>query len=257
MAIMKRSFPWSINNSGLGSQRNVLGMDKKQMGTKPKILAVIPARGGSKGVVKKNIRMVAGKPLLAWTIEAAHQSKYIGRTILSSDDTEIIRVAEQWNCDVPFIRPSELAQDDTPGIMPVLHAIETLPGYDYVVLLQVTSPLRTVEDIDHAIKLCLTSRFESLVSVVEPEKSPYWMYSLNENGEMEELFPKQKIFHRQQLPATYAVNGAIYLSRISFLKKEKALLNSKSHAYVMPKERSLDIDSEFDLRIASYFLSEG
>jgi CMP-N,N'-diacetyllegionaminic acid synthase len=221
-----------------------------------KILAVIPARGGSKGVLNKNIRMVAGKPLLAWTIEAAHNSKYIDRTILSSDDPEIIRVAEEWSCEVPFIRPSDLAQDDTPGFQPVLHAVEAIPGYDFVILLQPTSPLRSVEDIDQAIELCFESNLESLVSVVEPEKSPYWMYNLNEKEEMRILIEKKDIYFRQQLSRVYAVNGAIFLNKISHLKKNLTIISSVSHIYIMPKERSLDVDTEFDLKIANYLLSE-
>lgn len=121
----------------------------------PKILAIIPARGGSKGVPRKNIRDLAGKPLIAWTIEEAKKSKYITRLILSSEDEEIIEAAKKYGCEVPFVRPIELAQDNTPGIEPVLHAIEKCPGYDYVLLLQPTSPLRTVEDIDGCIEFLL------------------------------------------------------------------------------------------------------
>lgn len=143
-----------------------------------KILAIIPARGGSKGVPRKNIRELAGKPLIAWTIEEAKKSKYIDRLILSTEDDEIIEVAKQYGCEVPFKRPIELAQDDTPGIDPVLHAIEQCPGYDYVVLLQPTSPLRTVDDIDGCIEQLLSSDGTNFcVSVTEPEKSPYWMYT--------------------------------------------------------------------------------
>ena len=116
-----------------------------------KVLAVIPARGGSNGVPRKNIIDVGGKPLIAWTIEEARKSKYIDRLILSSDDREIIEIAKRWGCEVPFEQPAEMARDGTPGIAPVLHAIEMLPDYDYVVLLQPTSPLRQVEDVDGCI----------------------------------------------------------------------------------------------------------
>jgi CMP-N,N'-diacetyllegionaminic acid synthase len=113
------------------------------------ILAIVPARGGSKGVPRKNIRLLAGKPLIAWTIDEAKKSRYIDRLILSSEDDEIIEVAREFGCEIPFKRPDELAQDDTPGIESVIHAINTLEEkYDFVVLLQPTSPLRTVEDID-------------------------------------------------------------------------------------------------------------
>ena len=115
---------------------------------KPSFLAVIPARGGSKGVPRKNVRDLNGKPLIAWTIEEAKKSQYISNIILSSEDSEIIKEAKKYGCEVPFIRPMKLAQDDTPGIDPVLHAINQCPGYDYVVLLQPTSPLSKAEDID-------------------------------------------------------------------------------------------------------------
>lgn len=116
------------------------------------VLAIIPARGGSKGVPRKNIRDVAGKPLIAWTIEAANQSLLVDRVVVSTDDQEIADTAVRWGAEVPFLRPIELAQDSTPGILPVIHMLtEILPHYDLVVLLQPTSPLRSVEDIDGAI----------------------------------------------------------------------------------------------------------
>jgi CMP-N,N'-diacetyllegionaminic acid synthase len=108
------------------------------------ILGIIPARGGSKGIPRKNLIIFGGKPLMAWTIEAGLQSHYIDRLILSSEDEEIIAVAREWGCEVPFIRPAELSRDDTPGIEPVIHAIKTLKtSYDYIILLQPTSPLRS------------------------------------------------------------------------------------------------------------------
>jgi len=111
------------------------------------VLGIISARGGSKGIPRKNIKLLAGKPLIAWTIEEAQKSQYLDRLILSSEDMEIISTAQSWGCEVPFIRPAELARDDTPGIDPVIHALHQLAEqYDYVMLLQPTSPLRTVED---------------------------------------------------------------------------------------------------------------
>ncbi|MEQ6854590.1 acylneuraminate cytidylyltransferase family protein [Lysinibacillus capsici] len=215
------------------------------------ILAIIPARGGSKGVVRKNIRMFAGKPLIAWTIKEAKKSKYITRTILSSEDPEIIDIAKQHGCDVPFVRPLELAQDDTPGIAPVLHAIEQCPGYDYVVLLQPTSPLRKIEDIDGCIEYILEQQANYCVSVSESEKSPYWMYTVN-HGNMKPLFEQSHVIERRQdLPDVYALNGAIYVAKVDALLKERSFLTSETKAYIMSKERSLDIDTEMD-----FFLCE-
>jgi CMP-N,N'-diacetyllegionaminic acid synthase len=221
-----------------------------------KILAIIPARGGSKIVKGKNIRLLAGKPLIAWSIEAAKESQYIDRVILSSDDSEIIEVAKQWQCEVPFVRPQELARDDTPGIEPILHALQEIPGYDYIILLQPTSPIRSSEDIDQSIKQCLDWDGKSLVSVVVPEKSPYWMYQKDEQGLISPLIQEEEILQRQLLPTVYAVNGAIYVSEVSALLKEHTLLTKETYAYIMPKERSIDIDTELDIKIAELLLTE-
>ena len=126
-----------------------------------KFLAVIPARGGSKGVPRKNIKMLAGKPLIAWTIDEAKKSKFIDTCIVSTEDEEIKKVAENCGGCVPFLRPAELAQDSTPGIEVILHAMEKFPDYDYIVLLQPTSPLRLVEDIDGAIEFCIKQKSNS------------------------------------------------------------------------------------------------
>lgn len=215
------------------------------------VLAILPARGGSKGVSRKNIREVAGKPLIAWTIQEARNSKYIDRFILSSEDEEIIQTAERLGCEVPFVRPVELARDDTPGIAPVLHAIETLAeDYDYIVLLQPTSPLRMAKDIDACIEFCLNSGAPACVSVTEPVHNPYWMFKVNKKGRMTPVIKSNRAFSRRQvLPTIYAVNGAVYVARSEWLQKKRTFISDETVAYPMPAERSLDIDSEFDLRI--------
>ncbi|KOS66678.1 acylneuraminate cytidylyltransferase [Lysinibacillus contaminans] len=223
---------------------------------KPKILAVIPARGGSKAVPRKNIKDLAGKPLIAWTIEEAKKSKYIDRVILSSEDDEIIEVAKKYGCEVPFKRPLELAQDDTPGIEPVLHALEQCPGYDYVVLLQPTSPLRTVGDIDGCIEKLLTSGEDFCVSVTESDKSPYWMYKI-ENDKMVPLLKQEKrIVRRQELPKVYALNGAVYVGKVKKLVQRKSFIDASTKAYVMKFSNSLDIDTELDLLFANIILEK-
>lgn len=221
---------------------------------KPKILAIIPARGGSKGVPRKNLRELAGKPLIAWTIEEAKKSRHIERVILSSEDDEIIEVAKQYGCEVPFKRPIELAQDDTPGIEPVLHAIEQCPGYDYVVLLQPTSPLRTVEDIDGCIEKLLSIGGDFCVSVTEPEKSPYWMYTL-ENDKMVPLLAQDRLItRRQDLTKCYVLNGAVYVAQVKKLVERKSFLVDDTLAYIMKPEHSLDIDTLVDLKICEGLL---
>lgn len=223
---------------------------------KKSVLAVITARGGSKGVPRKNIREIAGKPLIAWTIEEAKRSKHIDRLILSSEDAEIIDVAKKWGCEVPFSRPAELSKDETPGIEPVLHAIDNLPDlYDYVVLLQPTSPLRKAEDIDGCIALCETRRAPLCVSVTEPEKSPYWMYTLDAAGHMHPVIThSEALWRRQDLPKVYALNGAVYVSDCRWLRQTRSFVTGETVAYLMPKDRSLDIDTEMDLRYCELLL---
>lgn len=223
-----------------------------------KILAVIPARGGSKGVLRKNIRIVAGKPLIAWTIEEAKKSSYIDKLILSSEDEEIIYIAKRYGCDVPFTRPQNLACDDTPGIDPVLHAIEYFPDYEYVVLLQPTSPLRSVEDIDNCIERCFTNKAYSCVSVVEPDMNPYWIYTLNDEQRMVRLLDVgQDIQRRQDLPHVFGPNGAVYVAEADWIRRNRSFLAENAIPYLMPRERSIDIDSEEDLLFAQRILMEG
>ncbi|NQT30397.1 MAG: acylneuraminate cytidylyltransferase family protein [Candidatus Saganbacteria bacterium] len=223
-----------------------------------KILAVIPARGGSKGLPDKNISMLAGKPLIAWTVEEAKKSKYIDRLILSSENSKIIKVAKQFGCEVPFVRPAELAQDETPGIEVVLHVLASLPGYDYVVVLQPTSPLRKVTDIDGGIEACLSQCASACVSLTASSKSPYWMYSLDEGKRMKLLFEgSSQSIRRQDLPKVYVLNGAVSCAKVTWLLEKKSFLTKETLAYVMPKERSVDIDSRLDLLLCDLLLSKG
>lgn len=221
------------------------------------VLAVIPARGGSKGIPGKNIVDLAGKPLLAWTIEAAKKSRYIDRVILSSDDDEIIAVAKRWGCEVPFKRPARLAQDDTPGVDPVLHALEELSGYDYVVLLQPTSPLRAVEDIDGCIAECDSKGAKCCVSVTEPDKSPYWMFTIGAGGRLVPVVKTETVaVRRQDLPTVYALNGAVYVADSKWLQKSRSFLTEATVAYPMARKNSVDIDNQIDLYLADLLLRQ-
>lgn len=222
------------------------------------VLAIIPARGGSRGIPGKNIRLLAGKPLIAWTIEEAKKSRYIDRLILSSDDQEIISIARDFQCEVPFIRPAELARDDTPGIEPVLHAMEVLPEkYDYIVLLQPTSPLRKVEDIDSCIERCLGNNAPACVSVTAVSDNPYWMFILDMNMQMRPYLEfNDSHFRRQELPALYALNGAVYVGESGFLKAERSFVGSGTVAYPMPASRSADIDEEADFEFCEWMIGK-
>jgi N-acylneuraminate cytidylyltransferase len=221
------------------------------------VIAVIPARGGSKGLVRKNIRDVADRPLIAWTIEEAKKSKYIDRLILSSDDPEIISVARNWGCDVPFVRPAELAMDDTPGVAPLLHALTCIPEkYDYALLLQPTSPLRLAADIDGCLEMCAKRWAPACVTVTEPAKSPYWMYRLDADDRLVPLMDKGYTSQRRQdLPTVYVLNGAVYAVRTGWVEQHQTFLTPETAAYIMPHERSLDVDTELDLEICELLLS--
>ncbi len=221
------------------------------------ILAIIAARGGSKGVPRKNLREIAGKPLIAWAIEAGRKSGYIDRLILSSEDAEIIRIAQSWGCEAPFVRPAELAGDETPGIEPVLHSLSALPErYDYVVLLQPTSPLRLAEDIDGCMETCLRHQAPACVTVTEVDHSPFWMYRLDPSRHLAPLINQKKIpDRRQDLPKVYILNGAVYVAQTAWLQQQRTFLTAETVAHIMPRERSLDVDTELDLKICESLLS--
>jgi CMP-N,N'-diacetyllegionaminic acid synthase len=212
------------------------------------VLALVVARGGSKGLPSKNIRMLCGKPLIAWSIEAARQSRYIDRLILSSDDPEIIDTARQWGCEVPFVRPTELATDDASSIDVVRHAVSALvEQYDYVVLLQPTSPLRTSVDIDDCIKLCTVRASTTCVTVCEVDKSPYWMFKLDASQALKPLFPASEMpQNRQAAPKVYQLNGAVYIARTGHIMAGGTFVAADTVAYVMGRDRSIDIDTKED-----------
>ncbi len=219
-----------------------------------KILAVITARGGSKGVKRKALREVGGRPLIARTIAAAKESEFLDRIIVSTEDSEIAEVSRQYGAEVPFMRPVELAADSTPGIDPLIHAVETLTEkFDYVVLLQPTSPFRTGKDIDQAVSCCIDNNATTCATVSEADKSPYWMYNLTESQKLQPLFAKEsQIARRQDLPKTYALNGAVFVAETAFLLDKRTLFDDNTVGCRMPSERSLDIDTELDLQIADF-----
>ncbi len=221
-------------------------------------VALITARGGSKGLPRKNVLFAGGKPLVAWTVEAAISAECVCRVVLSSDDDEIMAAARSAGCEVPFCRPTELASDMATSIDVVLHALEHLPGFDYVILLQPTSPLRTATDIDDAFALMLESDAPSCVSVCEADQSPFWMYRVDGNNKLQRLLPEmERITRRQDLPPTYVLNGAIYIARIDWLRANNKLVGKETVGYVMPKERSLDIDTAEDFAIFRSRIEDG
>jgi N-acylneuraminate cytidylyltransferase len=219
------------------------------------VLALIPARGGSKGLPGKNIRPLKDKPLIGWSIEAARASRYVSRVVVSSDDEEILAVARDQGAETPFRRPASLAGDDAPSMDVVLHALDQLAGFEWIVLLQPTSPLRLAVDIDAAIEQCLKTNAPACVSVCEAPASPWWMFQVGEQGALRSFLPpEQRPAKRQDLPDLYALNGAVYVAKTEWLQTSRSFLTEETVAYVMPPARSVDIDTLFDFQWAECLL---
>lgn len=217
------------------------------------MLAVIPARGGSKGVPRKNIRPVCGRPLLAYTIEVSQRSRYLDRIVVSSEDREIQEVAQTWGAEV-VVRPLSLAADDIASIDPVLHAVAECPGYDYVVLLQPTSPLRIAQDIDSALELCLGQCAPACIAVCETPINPQRLFTLDAQSRLIRLVSGVIPPQRQDLPPFYTINGAVYVAESEWFMRERRFVSKDTIAYVMPDERSLDIDTEVDFLLFEFLL---
>lgn len=220
------------------------------------LLALIPARGGSKGIPRKNIRMFCGKPLLHWTIEAALASSRVDHVVVSTEDPEIAEVAKAGGAEVPFMRPADLATDEAPGIAPVLHALDHLPQVSDLLLLQPTSPLRSTADIEAIVAMREQAETESAVSVTLSAKHPSWSYSLSQDKRLEPLMQLEGVHCRQQLSSAYVLNGALYLASRDFLLSEQAFIAPETLGYVMPAERSVDIDTTLDWQWAEFLMEQ-
>lgn len=229
-----------------------------------KILALIPARGGSKGVPHKNIRPVGGKPLIGYSIEAALAAKdVIYRVVVSTDDTQIADTAVKLGAEVPFMRPSDLASDQSPMVPVVRHAVEFIEKQDkekldWVLLLQPTALFRTVEDIRKAVDLALRGGCDSVISVVQVFSTHPILMKKIEGGYLIPYCIEEKEGTRRQdyQPPAYMRNGAIYLVRRDVVVEKGSMWGETIHPYVMPEERSVNIDSEMDLRMAEIMLAE-
>lgn len=219
------------------------------------LVAVITARGGSKRLPGKNIKTLAGKPLIAWSIDAALNSSGVNRVVVSTDDEKIAFVSRMWEAEVPFMRPAELSTDSAQSIDVILHAIKklNLKKSDDVLLLQPTSPLRTSEDINNAISIMRTHHSDAVVSVTEISKMAheYITQTIDENGILSEAVHSLGEYVNKDFPKRYMWNGAIYLNRVESLLKDKTFRpKERTFALEMPKERSIDIDTELDFALA-------
>ncbi len=224
------------------------------------ILALIPARGGSKRLKGKNIKQLGEKPLIAWSIEVALASKYVDEVVVSTEDDEIAKVSQQYGATVPFKRPYMLSLDSTSTMDVILHTIETLESegkaYKFLMLLQPTSPLRSSEDIDKSVELMIQKEADSIISVCESEHSPLWTNTLPKDHSMDNFLPKKAERRSQELPTYYRLNGAIYIAKTEMIKKEKSFFMPNSFAYIMPQSRSVDIDSELDFKLAEILVQD-
>lgn len=226
-----------------------------------KVLGVIPARGGSKGVKDKNIVPVAGKPLIAYTIESAQESKHLSRAVVSTDSAHIADISRSYQGEV-IMRPAELARDDTPIIPVIKHALQTCEQqygevYDLVVLLQPTSPIRQGADIDNVLDILDQHEdCDAVISVVPMQDiHPARMYRLDADMNMHALDPKLEAARRQDIQPVYYRNGAVYAIRTRVLLEKNSLMVSRKRAYIMPLERLVNIDDERDLHIANVLVN--
>ncbi|WP_055435388.1 cytidylyltransferase domain-containing protein [Lacinutrix algicola] len=215
-----------------------------------RILGIIPARGGSKGIPGKNIKMLAGKPLLEYTWEVASKSKQLSKVILSTEDDAIIKVGNALGITIPFKRPSSLSEDKSPTLGVIQHALEFYKAkgevFDAVCLLQVTSPFRTVAFLDKAIETFIQAKTDALVSVLEVphEFNPHWTFKANENNELQiATGEKQIISRRQDLPKTYHRDGSIYLTKIDVILKGNSLFGDSISYVVSNRETHVNIDT--------------
>jgi N-acylneuraminate cytidylyltransferase/CMP-N,N'-diacetyllegionaminic acid synthase len=226
------------------------------------VIAVIPARGGSKGLPGKNIKKMNDKPLIWYTINAAKKSKFIDKIIVSTDDNEIAEIAKKYDAEIPFMRPKELARDDSLAIDNYIYTIDRLNkefnyGIVEFVVLQPTSPLRTSLDIDNAIQIFEEKKTDSVISVSEAIHPPIWSKRIDEKGILRNYFDiRIGNKNRQEIEKVYMPNGAIFVFKFSLLKEKYSYYSDKTHPYIIPLERSIDIDSKLDFEFAEYLMKK-
>jgi CMP-N,N'-diacetyllegionaminic acid synthase len=226
-----------------------------------RILALIPARAGSKGMPRKNVRLVGGAPLASWSWTVARGLPAIDRVIVTTDDPEVAALARAAHVEVPFVRPAELASDSASLFAVAEHALRWLKDADayepdVVLLLQPTSPLRTSHDIEGAIAFMEQHNASSVVSICEAEHHPFWTFSRGEDGIIRFLVEQGKAAtRRQELPPAYRMNGAVYLVRRDVLLEKRTFEPDPTLGYLMPADRSIDIDSAWDLQVADLVLT--
>ncbi len=230
-----------------------------------KVMALVTARGGSVGLKDKNVLMLAGKPVIAWTVEAAKRATLVDRVIMSTDSEQIAAISREYGAEVPFLRPTELATATASHNSVILHAVKWMAAHenyhpDYLLLLQPTSPLRTAQNIDDSIRLALTEDCDGVISVFESHNHPMLMSKISTEGFLENFMPEQPQLgsegvRRQNFPHIYSCNGAIFLVKTAYLLEHGRLRAERTRPYIMPEEQSFQIDSQWDFELIEYLLN--
>lgn len=221
-----------------------------------KVLAIIPARAGSKGIPNKNIKLLNNKPLISWTIEAALNSKLIDKIIVSTDDIRIMEIASSYGIQKTNLRPESLSKDDSLSDDVIKYEMRKFPEHNVIIMLQPTSPLRSSIHIDDALNSFFKKKAKSMVSVFKLKKSPFWAFT-NEKGYLKSLFDIKTIPRtRQKLKITYMLNGAIYISLSSFFEEQGSFITNETMYYEMKENESIDIDDLDDFKLTENILSK-
>ena len=226
-----------------------------------RVLAIIPARGGSKGIKNKNIKNLCGHPLIAWTIQRANKSKFIDKVVVSTDSKKIASVAKKYGALVPFIRPKKYATDSADEIFAWRHAIENtseMSGTNSMFIsLPATSPLRKTIDINNAIDKYILSSSDIIFGITPSHRSPYLnIVTINNKDFIKIAIEGSKAIRRQDTPITYDITTCVYVSNTKYILNCERLMDGKVGYVIIPNERSLDIDTKFDLKLANLILSE-
>jgi len=230
--------------------------------TSTRVLGLVAARGGSKGLPRKNVLPLGGRPLIAWTVDAARAARTLTRAIVSSEDDEILACAREAGGETPFVRPAAFATDTASTLQVALHALDWLVEHerwhaDVLVLLPATAPLRRAHHIDAAVATLLgDAALDAVVAVTEADYPPYWMLT-TENGRLAWLFPEGgRVARRQDLPTAFRPNGSIYAVRAAVLREQRTFYPRVTAPYVMPREESVNIDTALDFRLAEMLLAQ-
>jgi len=219
------------------------------------VLGIILARGGSQGLSGKNIRILGGHPLIAWSIRCAQAARCVDKVVVSTDSAAIAAVAKRYGAALPFVRPARLATGTATSVDALAHALQWFKArgqtFDTVVLLQPTSPLRLPRDIDGVVRLLYARKADAVVSVCRSEHPHWWMNTLPADGNMAHfVHPRARHANRQGLPVSYRLNGAVYAARGEYFLRRKSFFGKNTFAYRMPAQRSVDIDTAEDLALA-------